>query len=270
MALAFALNHMTTPKLGLDAFLSLARELGMEAVEIRNDLPGVALADGTPADAVRRAAADAGVAILSINALQRFNEWTPERESEAVELADYAAACGSRGIVLCPVCDGTAADQARLEAALAALKPILAGRGLTGLVEPLGFGFSSLRCKADAAAAIRAVGGETTFRLVHDTFHHHIAGESELFPELTGLVHISGVADPEVAVADMRDPHRVLVGADDRLGNVEQVAALRRGGYAGPLSFEPFAPEVHALADPAAALSDSIAFIEARLDRAAA
>ena len=48
-------------------------------------------------------------------------------------------------------------------------------------------------------AAIRAAGGEGCYRLVHDTFHHHLAGETAFFPEWTGLVHISGVTDPALA-----------------------------------------------------------------------
>ena len=91
-------------------------------------------------------------------------------------------------------------------------------------------------------------GGE--FRLVHDTFHHFLAGEDTIFPELTGLVHISGVEDPRVTVSDMRDPHRVLVGPADRIGNIEQVRALGAGGYRGLFSFEPFAEELRTLRDP--------------------
>lgn len=100
---------------------------------------------------------------------------------------------------------------------------------------------------------------------MHDTFHHHLAGEPALFAEMTGLVHISGVADKDVRVDDMRDPHRVLVDEKDRLDNVGQIRALRSAGYAGPLSFEPFSPAVHELSDPTRALADSIAFIQSRL-----
>lgn len=263
-ALRFALNHMVAPRRDFAGFFALAREIGIDAVEIRNDLAGIAIADGTPPVAVRAAAEAAGLTILSVNALQRFNDWTTQRAAEARALADYAAACGARGLVLVPVCDGTPGDEARLEEALAALKPLLMQRGLTGLVEPLGFTFSSLRAKAEAAAAIAAVDGKGVFLLVHDTFHHHLAQESEFFPSLTGLVHISGVVDEAVSVADMRDPHRVLVTAGDRLDNVGQIAALLAGGYRGALSFEPFSPAVHDLADPASALHESMAFIAGR------
>ncbi|WP_439624302.1 TIM barrel protein [Shinella sp.] len=264
-ALTFALNHMTAPALTLDAFFALAVSLGMTAVEIRNDLDGNAILDGTTPAEVKTLAERHGVTIISINALQRFNEWTPARAAEAQELIDYASACGARALVLVPKNDGTGQAegerQANLREALTALKPLLDAAGIIGLVEPLGFEICSLRSKREAVEAIKAVGGEQTFRLVHDTFHHHLAGEPDLFVDLTGLVHISGVEDPAVSVSDMRDGHRVLVGPADRLGNISQIKALLAAGYSGPLSFEPFSPAVHDVGDPQAAVAESVAFL---------
>lgn len=265
----FAINHMVAPSLGIRGFFQLAKSLGLSDVEIRNDLEGNAIIDGTPAAEVRSLAAEAGVHIATINALQRFNEWTPEREQQAIELADYAKEAGAAALVLVPVNDGSGRQdgerQENLRTALKALKPILEARGLIGFVEPLGFEICSLRSKREAAEAIGAIGGQGRFKLVHDTFHHHLAGEPELFPALTGLVHISGVTDPEVTVSDMRDPHRVLVDADDRLGNVDQIQALLDQGYTGLFSFEPFAAEVQRLENPSAAISASMDTIKAGL-----
>ena len=265
--LRFALNHMAAPQLGLAEFFSLARSLGISEVEIRNDISGKPILDGTSAPSVKAAATNAGVTIITINALQRFNEWNAAREREAIALADYARDCGAKAIVLVPVNDGSGRGdgerQKNVETALRGLKPILADRGIAGLVEPLGFVVCSLRRKSEAAAAIDAVGGG--FRLVHDTFHHHLAGEPQMFPALTGLVHISGVDDPKIAVADMRDAHRVLVGPKDRLGNVEQLRALRAAGYQGPFSFEPFAEQLRSLAEPARSIRDSMNFIGTRV-----
>ena len=263
----FALNHMVAPQLGLADFFALARTLDLAEVEIRNDIAGKPILDGTTPAVVKAAAAKAGVSILTINALQRFNDWNPTREREAIALADYARDCGARAIILVPVNDGSGrADgerQRNVHTALRGLKPILSDRGVTGLVEPLGFVVCSLRRKSEAAAAINAVGGD--FSLVHDTFHHHLAGEDAIYPAITGLVHISGVDDPAIAVADMRDRHRVLVGAGDRVGNVDQIRALRAGGYGGPFSFEPFADELRALRDPPQSIRDSMDFIGTRL-----
>ncbi|MEK1853602.1 MAG: TIM barrel protein, partial [Phyllobacterium sp.] len=258
----FAINHMVAPSLSPRDFFRLAKSLGLSDVEIRNDLDGNAIIDGTSAAEVRARAEEAGVRIATINALQRFNEWTPEREKEAIELADYARDVGAMALVLVPVNDGTGQKdgerQANLRTALKALKPILETRGLIGFVEPLGFEICSLRSKREAAEAIEAIGGQGRFKLVHDTFHHHLAGEADLFPALTGLVHISGVSDPEVLVSEMRDPHRVLVDEDDRLGNIVQMQALLDEGYTGLFSFEPFAQEVQELENPSEAISASM------------
>ena len=271
----FALNHMAAPRLSLGDLLALAGRLGMRGVEIRNDIAGTAIADGTAPGDVRAMAERAGTRIVSINALYPFNMWDEERAGQARRLIDYAAACGAEAIVMCPLNDAAyaASDDerlGRLRDALAALKPLLAGAGITGLLEPLGFTECSLRTKREAVDAIRAVDGAGTFALVHDTFHHHVAGEAELFPEMTGLVHVSGVVDPAVGAERMRDPHRVLVDARDLIDNVGQVRALRAAGYAGPVSFEPFAPEVHGRPDIEAALRDSMAFVSGALDRPAA
>ncbi|CCM78554.1 TIM barrel protein [Rhizobium mesoamericanum] len=266
-SLRFALNHMAAPSLPIQDLFALAGSLGIDAVEIRNDLAGNAIIDGTSPGAVAKAARHHGMTILSINALQRFNEWNARRADEALTLIEYAKACGAQALVLVPKNDGTGrADgerQDNLRQSLAALKPMLDTAGIIGLVEPLGFEICSLRSKREAATAIDALSARSTFKLVHDTFHHHLAGEGQLFPDMTGLVHISGVNDPAVSVADMRDPHRVLVTADDRLDNAGQVRALVEAGYAGRFSFEPFAAEVHDLKDPASALRASMGYLSA-------
>jgi 2-keto-myo-inositol isomerase len=273
-SLRFALNHMVAPQLDLRAFFTLARRVGLSDVEIRNDVAGQAIIDGTSAADVRRMAEDVGVEIFTINALQRFNEWTPAREKEATDLIRYAADCGSAALILVPKNDGTGrADgerQANVRTALKGIRPILEDNGVVGLVEPLGFEICSLRSKHEAIEAIRDVGAERAFKVTHDTFHHYLAGEPQMFSQMTGLVHISGVSDPNVSISDMRDAHRVLIDAGDRIDNVGQIAALRRAGYIGPYSFEPFAEELRHLADPAAAIRDSMTFIETELAAKAA
>ena len=47
--MTIALNHMVAPRLGHRAFFAMAKGLGVDQVEIRNDLSGVATLDGTPA-----------------------------------------------------------------------------------------------------------------------------------------------------------------------------------------------------------------------------
>ena len=273
--LRFALNHMVAPRADIDAFFALAAALGIHGVEIRNDLEGVAIADGTKAEAIRTAAEKHGVRILSINALQRFNDWTAERSIEAAALADYARACGAEALVMCPVNDWRfrPGDQARLDGlrrALSELQPILAARSVTGLVEPLGFAESSLRLKSEAIDAIDAVGGSKTFRVVHDTFHHAIADEKAIFADRTGLVHISGVESEDLPFGSMRDAHRVLVGAGDRLNNSGQMRALTAAGYSGFFSFEPFAESVHKSTNIRAAVEQSMGYLSGEAKQEAA
>ena len=145
-----------------------------------------------------------------------------------------------------------------------ALEPILADQGILGLVEPLGFATCSLRSKREAAEAIEEIGGGQRFGLVHDTFHHALAREPEVYPALTTLIHVSGVTDPTARLADLRDSHRGLVDAGDRLDAAGQIGALVADGYAGPVSFEPFAAEVHALANPARAIRASMEYLTTR------
>jgi 2-keto-myo-inositol isomerase len=265
----FAVNHITAPALDHRAFFHLVRGLGISAVEIRNDCPAAAGVGELPASAIADAAAERGLTILSINALQRFNYWTPDREREAAALAAYARGCGVAALVLCPVNDAAFALPERdrlagLRAALRGLVPILADNGLRGLIEPLGFPESSLRLKSEAIAAIEDV-GSCRFKLVHDTFHHYLAGEAMAPADRIGLVHISGVSDPAVDLATMRDPVRELVNGSDRIGTIAQIRALLGAGYEGRFSFEPFSPAVQGSPDIAAHLRASMEVIRASL-----
>lgn len=264
--LPFALNQMTTPNLHWEAFLDLAAELGCVGVELRNDLPGGLFGGDDPAR-VGAAAKSRGLRVLGLAQVVMFNDWSEAKRAEAEAVMQAAVALGAEGIALIPRNDNQGnADGVRqpaLARALAELLPMLRGHGLKGMVEPLGFEICSLRSKAEAVAAIEALGGADTLMLVHDTFHHHLAGGGEIFPQHTGIVHISGVTDPALPVSEMRDGHRVLVDAQDRLGNVEQIAALRAAGYTGAISFEPFAASVHGLPDFAGPLRQSMEFITA-------
>ena len=271
----FAINRISAPRIPFAEFAAMTRRLGVDAIEIRNDLPGIELVDGTPAKEVGAAARTEGLVIRSINALQRFEQFDAARESEAEELIRYAVDSGTQALVLCPTNSrqDSRTPQRRhadLVNALGKLKPLLDLAGLVGLVEPLGFEECAVRHKSQAVRAFEEVGAGATFRLVHDTFHHHLAGDGLFFPEWTGLVHISGVEDKALDASQMRDGHRVLVGSADRLGNIVQLRTLLAAGYAGYASFEPFAEEIASAKDIEARLQASMDYLQDAVGQVAA
>lgn len=258
---AFALNHMTVAKIGYAALLDLAAGLGMVGVEVRNDLPQP-LFDGMAPEAAGELARSRGLRILAVAEVKRFNDWSGTKAAEALALMKIAKAAGAEAVSLIPRNDnlgmGNGERQAALRVALKALKPMLEDHDLTGLVEPLGFEICALRHKSEAVEAIEALGAKGRFKLVHDTFHHTLAHGGPYFPDHTGIIHISGVVDKAVTIGQMTDAHRVLVDQHDVLGNAEQIRTLQAAGYSGPVSYEAFAPSVHALTDPGAALRVSM------------
>ncbi len=262
----FSLNHMVAPNLGYAEFFDLALRLGIKAVEIRNDIP-VSLMGNKNAKMIGTMAKDKGLTIININGLQRWNQWSKKKADEANRLAEYIALAGGKNLILVPTNDktfkpDTEARLMGLRVALDGLKGILKNHGLVGCVEPLGFKECSLRLKREALAAIDDVGGTARFKVTHDTFHHYVAGEKELFPKRTGLIHVSGVVDRKYKATTMRDPQRVLVDAKDMIDNKGQVRKLIAGGYKGYVSFEPFSAVVHKSSQIARELARSMDYLE--------
>ena len=270
MEIKFALNHMVCPRFSFKEFCEGAAKLGMKAVEFRNDVGENSIDGMEKAKAAGKAAKDAGLEVLTINALYPFNIWNDERAGQAETMASYAEAAGAQALVLCPLNDGEVkmSDEERkagLKEALTGLKPILKAHGIKGFVEVLGFPISSLRFKKIAAGVIEELGFQDDFALVHDTFHHKGADEQDVFPGLTGLVHISGVEDPSISFEEMQDSHRVLVGPKDRLENAGQIRELTEKGYEGYFSYEPFSEPVWNLEDPIGATRESMDYILSKL-----
>jgi len=269
----FALNHMTTPQLAFADFVALACKLGCVGIEARNDIARP-LFDGMSAVDAGKLVTQNGLRLVGLSQVYPFNTWDAERKAAVLSLIDTAKQAGAETISLIPRNDGTGlADgerQQNVRRAMTAILPMLQEANMVALVEPLGFLRSSLRSKAELVEVIEAIDGAAHFKLVHDTFHHTLADGGPIFPEHTGIVHISGVVDPSLAVDQMEDEHRVLVDQDDRLGNIAQIQALIEAGYNGPISYECFSPETHALKDPFGEIKRSFEFITDHLGRNAA
>lgn len=262
---------MTTPTLRWDAFLKLASDLGCVGVEFRNDLSG-SLFDGDTPEEVGLLAKEYNLDILALAEVKMFNDWSSEKAEEADQLMRIAKACGAKAVSLIPRNDGVGlgVDERKndLSLALSELLPMLKSYGLVGLVEPLGFESCGLRYKNDVVEEIEKLGAVDTFKIVHDTFHHHLAGGGELYPEYTGIIHISGVVNTELNVGKMGDEHRILVDENDRLGNVVQIEQMLAAGYNGPVSFEAFSPAVHEMKEPHVQIQNSFEFIQKNIAHA--
>jgi 2-keto-myo-inositol isomerase len=254
----FALNRSVCPAMDLAGFFELAARLDLGKVELRNDLPGGIL-DGRSAKDADALARSFRLRIVTINALQNFNVAArlPALRRELEALLEVAAPIACEAIILCP--SHSQADDRGRDAifretvdALQALRPLFERSGVMGYVEPIGMRSCSLRSLVEAQRAIREAGG-SCYRIVYDTFHHFTGPDTEETVERmydvssTGLVHASGVARGAAASGELTDEAREMVGAEDLIGNVEQIERLQKKGFRGPVSFEPFSPAVHRL-----------------------
>jgi 2-keto-myo-inositol isomerase len=268
-----ALNHMTVALTPFKGLLEIASTLRAEGVELRNDL-SAPLFDGLGPEQAGAIVRAKGLRILALAEVKMFNDWSARKAEEADALMQIAVACGAEAISLIPLNNGVGTEpvqrRADLRVALQGLQSLLEEYGLVGLIEPLGFQTSTLRFKAEIVEEIEALNAADHFKLIHDTFHHVLAGEEEYFAAHTGIVHISGVVNSNLTPSQMRDEDRVLVDERDRLQNIEQIRRLSADGYDGPISFEAFSKDVHNFADPGVELSRSIHFIESGLAAEAA
>ena len=237
-------------------FLKFTADLGIQSVEIRNDIPGTGILDGLTDAAAQTAFSQTGIRPLTINALYPFEDARVLNINveKLRGLITEAKRVDCSQIVLCPLNDASdrrnpdeKADE--LVSALNAYGLLFAEARMTGLIEPLGFSVSALQTKSAALEGIAKCEYPGSYKLLHDTFHHYLSDETEFFPEETALIHVSGVL-PGKAKADITDNDRVLVTEDDILDNRGQVATLLKAGCTAPFSYEPFSPQIHNLPLP--------------------
>ena len=249
------LNRIVYPNLELEDFYKFTKDLDLNKIELRNDLPGGKIIDGYTPGQLKELSKKYGVEILTINALQKFNLGAilPQTIKELKKLINLSLSIGCKAIVLCPNNDvndkrGSGEIFKETVKALKSFGPLFQDSGMQGYLEPLGFEECSLRSIVTAMKAIQE-SGYTVYKIVHDTFHHHIGPdtfdtiENDYDISYTGLVHISG-AECNIPVDEYRDNHRILVTAQDRLQTKEQIALLLKLGYKGDISFEPFSKTI--------------------------
>jgi len=250
-----SLNRIIYPKLKLEDFFKFTKDLDLNKIELRNDLPGGKIIDDYTPEQLKELIKKYGVEILTINALQKFNLGAilPKTIEELKKITALSQFIGCKAIILCPnndVKDKRDSEEIFKETvkALKSFGPLFKDNGMQGYLEPLGFEECSLRSIVTAMKAVQE-SGYPVYKIVHDTFHHHLGPdtfetiENNYDISYTGLVHISGV-ECNIPVEEFRDNHRVLVTKQDRLQTKEQIELLLKLGYAGNISFEPFSKKV--------------------------
>lgn len=85
----FALNHMTVARLSFRDLVALAARLGCVGIEVRNDLPQP-LFDGMDPAAAGAMVGDAGLRLLAVAEVKRFNDWSEDKAAEALALIQIA------------------------------------------------------------------------------------------------------------------------------------------------------------------------------------
>ena len=239
----FCINRKIAPNLSIERFFSLVQRLGLNKVELRNDMPSGKVTDDLSYAQVAELADKYGLEILTINAVYPFNQLNKDVLEKTEGLLRDAKGVGAKALVLCPLNDGTPVAEDVTLSAIKQLSALFAQYGIQGYVEPLGFPVSSLRSAVRAQQLIREA--HSPFKLMLDTFHHYLYEEAEtefaqhIDISAIGLVHLSGVEDKR-PVATLTDEERVMLSDKDVMGNYRQVQRLETMGYCGDYSFEPF------------------------------
>jgi 2-keto-myo-inositol isomerase len=254
----FGLNRIACPSLHIKNYFHLANELGLNYIELRNDLPGKDICDTLAAREIKIFAERYDIKICTINALQRFNN--PEElrkiKNELIYLSNLAQEINCPAIVFCPMNSfydfRSSKEQFRDTVdMLTELAPILKQYNIMGYIEPLGFKSSSLSSVITAMKAIKEAGYKG-YKIVFDTFHQAIGPDNieklsnEYDIKLTGIIHISAVT-ADLSAEDYKDEHRNIDFINDKLKSKEQIKLFVKSGYSDIISFEPFARDLQEL-----------------------
>jgi len=254
----FGLNRILCPTLGIEEFFQLANELGLNWVELRNDMNAGKIIDAYSIREIRDLAKQYNIRICSINALQRFNnlEEIDKIKEELNSLLTLAKNICCQAIVLCPMNEENdhRCPEKQVRETIYILRELInvfEDFGIMGYIEPLGFTTSSLSSVVSAMKVMKEVGYKG-YKIVYDTFHHTIGPDDlnllarEYDIQFTGLMHLSSITT-EIPLNQYRDEHRNMDFSRDRINNKEQVDFFVNRGYQGVISFEPFTEEIQKL-----------------------
>ena len=257
----FGLNGATTgARVSVETDIRVAGQAGYQAIELRDDKIERYLAAGHSLASLADRVRDAGLEVLSINALE--DATLPAAEHSQTRLARWRKLCEWAAAVAAPYAiavpsflpDGPPTQdeiRARSIEALRALAAVAREFDVQVGFEFLGFPLCSVNTLRAARKIVDAI-DDPAVGLVIDAFHFYVGGSRSadldgLDPSRLFIVHVDD-AEPGDASA-LSDAERLLPGEGvvplDAL-----VRALERSGYRGVYSLELFRPEYWAW-DPA-------------------
>jgi len=255
----FGLNGATTGEhVDIETDIRVAGEAGYQDVELRDTKIERYLGSGGTLPALRGRLRDAGVEVLSINALEDSTLRTGARLEEILArcrvFCEWARAMDAPYVVAVPsfLAPGGAGSAGSMDAgmrsqtvaALAAMAGVARAFGVKLGFEFLGFPTCSVSTLSLARDILDEV-GDPTVGLVVDAFHFY-AGGSRL-EDLGGLdgsrIFIFHVDDAEAGdPAGLGDSQRLLPG-EGVIPLKPMIARLEAAGYRGAYSLELFRPE---------------------------
>ena len=126
----FCINRKIAPNLSLEAFFQLVQRLGLNKVELRNDMPSGKVCDDLTGEQTRELIAKYNIDVVTINALYPFNRVDETLLAKADALLRDAQAIGARALVMCPLNEGVEITPEETLAALRTLAPRFAQHGV--------------------------------------------------------------------------------------------------------------------------------------------
>lgn len=256
----FCINRKAAPGLDLKDFIQMVSELGIKYIELRNDITGKVdnstILDGYDADEIKELLDKSNIQVVDINAQGNMDsvDKLDENLRSLQEMIDIGEKLDVKNILFCPIRDTNDtrdADTKYKEAVenMRVYSKILKENNMSGLLEPLGFGDSSLQTPWLAQDIIKEANVDN-FKLVADNFHYYLANvtrsdfNNKVNPNMVGLVHLSSVVE-EKPREILDDADRIMLSERDIMDAVDHVKMFNDSSYNGLYSFEPFSPALY-------------------------
>ncbi|BDR59928.1 TIM barrel protein [Lactobacillus xylocopicola] len=254
----FCINRCCAGGLKLSDFVKLANEVGVHNIELRTDIhKGSNFLDDLSSAEFNQLQREYDVHVANISAefnLDDRSHWNNKIQA-VTELVNLAQKIGAQHILFTPIRnahDIRTDDQkfADLVHNIRTYSDILGAAGINGLVEPLGFGDSSLRFPWVAQQVLQEADAKN-FKLIADTFHYYKAQvtkkdfDEKVDVSRVGLIHLSSIpTNKSPKEADDADRLFICDNDEDIMKTIDQTNWFKESNYFGLYSFEPCAPEI--------------------------